>query len=121
MSTARTCPECGARVSAFAAGCSACGADLEAYHRRERLAREQEAATPARRRLPRPNIPRPDVSFLEGLWLVITVFAVPFLSALAILLAVLGGLHGFYEGRRGLVAIYAVLGVIAAGLELARL
>ena len=67
------------------------------------LAREQAAASPTRRRLPRPNIPRPDVSFLEGLWLVITVFEVPFLSALAILLAVLGKLSdavvGVFERR----------------------
>jgi hypothetical protein len=122
VSTARTCPECGARVSAFAAGCSACGADLEAYHRRERLAAEQRAsAAPARRRLPRIALPRPELTALEAAWLVLTAFAVAFISALGILLAVLGGMHAHFEGRRALLAVFAALGVVAAGLELARL
>jgi hypothetical protein len=122
VSTARRCPECGARVSAFAAGCASCGADLEAYARRERLAAEAAATAPRRGpRLPRPSLPRPSVSVAEGAWLAATVFCVAFVSALGILLAVLGGMHGVYEGRRGLVAAYVVLGVIAAARELSRL
>ena len=68
-----------------------------------------------------PRFTRPELTVLEGLWLVATVFAVAFVSALGILLAVLGGLHAYYEDRRGMLAVYAVLGVVAAGLELSRL
>jgi hypothetical protein len=121
LSTARKCPECGARVSAFAAGCAACGADLEAYHRRERLAAEQRAAAPSRRRLPRPSLPRPGLTLLEGTWLAATVFAVAFVSALGLFLAFLGGMHGYFEGRRTMLVLYAVLGVVAAALELSKL
>jgi hypothetical protein len=68
-----------------------------------------------------PRFARPELTVLEGLWLAATVFAVVFVSALAILLAALGGLHAYYEDRRGMLALYAALGVIAAGLELSRL
>ena len=68
-----------------------------------------------------PRISRPELTALEALWLVATVFAVAFVSALGILLAVLGALHAHYEDRRGLLIAYAVLGVIAAGLEISRL
>jgi hypothetical protein len=64
---------------------------------------------------------RPELTVLEGLWLAATVFAVVFVSALGILLAALGGMHAYYEDRRGLLVLFAVLGVIAAGLELSRL
>jgi hypothetical protein len=117
VSTARRCPECGAKVSAFAAGCASCGADLEAHARRERLAAE---AAPARR-IPRISLPRPEVTAVEAAWLAGTVFAVAFVSALGILMAVLGGMHAVYESRRWLIAAYVVLGAIAALLELSRL
>jgi hypothetical protein len=117
VSTARRCPECGAKVSAFAAGCASCGADLEAHARRERLAAE---AAPARR-LPKLSLPRPEITPLEAAWLAATAFAVAFVSALGILLAVLGAMHGVYEARRWLVALYVVLGVVALARELSRL
>ena len=68
-----------------------------------------------------PRIARPELTALEALWLVATVFAVAFVSALGILLAVLGGMHAYYEDRRGLLIVYAILGVIGAGLEISRL
>jgi hypothetical protein len=68
-----------------------------------------------------PRFARPELTVLEALWLVATVFAVAFVSALGILLAVLGGMHAYYEDRRGMLAIYAVLGAIGATLELSRL
>ncbi len=33
MANATTCPSCGGRVSAYAAGCEHCGADLDAHRR----------------------------------------------------------------------------------------
>ena len=106
-------------MSAFAAGCAACGADLEAYHRRERLAAEQAATRPSRGwRLPRPDV---DLTLLEGAWLLGTLAAVAWISALGILLAVLGGMHAYYEDRRRLLVAYVVLGVLALALEVSRL
>ena len=68
-----------------------------------------------------PRIGRPELTALEALWLVATAFAVAFVSALGILLAVLGAMHAYYEDRRGLLVVYVVLGAIAAALEIARL
>jgi len=64
---------------------------------------------------------RPDLSLGEAAWLAATVFCVAFVSALGVLLAVLGGMHAFYESRRALLAGYVALAIVAAGLELAAL
>jgi hypothetical protein len=68
-----------------------------------------------------PRFARSEVTALEAIWLAATVFSVAFVSALGILLAVLGGMHAYYEDRRGMLVVYAVLGAIGAGLELSRL
>ena len=118
MASATTCPDCGARVSAYAAGCEACGADLEAHARRRRLEAADEQA--ARRLAPIDwgGIP---LSRWEVVYLVALVFAVIWISALGILLGVLGAMHGFYEGRRWWMASCGGLGAIALALELLRL
>jgi hypothetical protein len=61
------------------------------------------------------------LSGAQAAYLVATVFAVVFLSALGILLGALGVLHGFYEGSKGWMAVCGALAAIALGLELARL
>ena len=118
MASATTCPECGARVSAYAAGCEACGADLEAHARRRRLEAADEVA--ARRLAPIDWSGLP-VSAWEAVYLVVTVFAVIWVSVLGIVLGLLGAMHGFYEGRRGWMALCGVLAAAALALELARL
>ncbi|HWT94653.1 MAG TPA: hypothetical protein VN238_16775 [Solirubrobacteraceae bacterium] len=121
---AQTCPECGTRVSAFAAGCAVCGADLEAYARQRRLAEEREAAlggggTERRFALPRiPDVPNLGLSPIDALLLAVAAFFALFVPVLGLLCAALGMMHGYYESRRGLFAAYAVLGVIAAALEI---
>ena len=57
----------------------------------------------------------------EAAYLVATVFAVAFLSAVGILLGLLGALHGFYEGSKGWTALCGALAAVALGLELSRL
>lgn len=118
MAGATTCPECGARVSAYAAGCEACGADLEAHARRQRLQASDELA--ARRLAPIDwgSIP---VSRWEAVYLVATIFAVIWISVLGIVLGLLGVMHGFYEDRRGWMAVCGVLAAVALALELLRL
>lgn len=122
VAVAQTCPECGARVSAFAAGCAVCGADLEAYARQRRLAQEREAAGgsggAARRvSLPSVRIPAFGLSAIDAILLGVALFFTLFVPVLGILCAVLGIMHGHYEGRRGLLIAYAVLGVIAVAFE----
>jgi fatty acid desaturase len=100
-------------VSAFAAGCGVCGADLEAHHRRARMAAAEEAARP-KRWYERIDLPRPQISPLESVYLAVTVFAV-------IVLALLGALHGFYEDRWWLMALFAALAALALGIETSQL
>ena len=119
MSGAGNCPECGARVSGFAAGCAVCGADLEAHHRRARLAAQAEAREPRRRRMP--DLPRPSLSPLEAVYLAVTVFCVLWISVLGIVLGLLGALHGYYENRWGLLLLFAALAALALGLETAQI
>ena len=118
MAGATTCPECGARVGAYAAGCEACGADLEAHARRRRLQADQEVAT---RRLPRLQWDRIPLSRWEAVYLAGTLFAVVWVSVLGIVLGLLGAMHGFYEDRRGWMILCGALAAIALGLELWRL
>lgn len=121
MAVAQTCPECGTRVSAYAAGCAVCGADLEAYARERRLAAEAGAAREDRRRLPQLRVPQLGLSAIDAVLLAVTLFFVLFVPVVGILCAVLGVMHGHYEGRRGLLIAYAVLGVVAAAFELSAL
>ena len=118
MAGATTCPECGSRVSAYAAGCEKCGADLEAHARRRRL---QEADEVAARRLAPIDWGSLPVSRWEAVYLLGTVFAVIWISVLGIVLGVLGAMHGFYEGRRGWMALCGALAAVALALELIRL
>jgi hypothetical protein len=60
-------------------------------------------------------------SAAEAGYLVVTLFAVVFVSALGILLALLGVLHGYHEGTRGWMVLCGTLAVVALGLELSRL
>ena len=118
MASTTTCPECGARVSAYAAGCESCGADLEAHARRRRLEANDELAA---RRLAPVDWSAIPVSRWEAVYLVVTVFAVIWISVLGILLGVLGAMHGFYEGRRRWMVLCGALAAIALALELLRL
>lgn len=121
MAVAQTCPECGTRVSAYAAGCAVCGADLESYARQRRLAAEAGVVEGPGRRVPRVRLPEVGLSAIDAILLAVTLFFVLFVPVLGILCAVLGGMHGFYEGRRGLLATYVVLGVVALAFELSAL
>jgi hypothetical protein len=119
MAASTTCPECGVRVSAYAAGCAACGADLEAHARAQRVARIERSGE---RRLLAP-LRWPDVPFTlpEGLFAAVTLFAAIWISVLGAILAVFGLLHGRFEGKRVLMALHAALLVLAVVLELTRL
>lgn len=110
-------------MSAYAAGCAVCGADLEAYARRRRLAEEAAAASGGARRVAVPRVRMREVglSAIDAVLLAVTLFFVLFVSALGILCAVLGMMHGYYESRRGLLAAYAVLGAVVAAFELSAL
>ncbi len=118
MAGATTCPVCGARVSAYAAGCESCGADLEAHARRRRMDESDELA--ARRLAPIDWSALP-LSRWEAVYLVITIFAVIWISVLGIVLGALGAMHGFYEDRRVWMAVCLVLAGVALALELSRL
>ena len=118
MASATTCPECGARVSAYAAGCESCGADLEAHARRRRRAEADEVAS---RRLAPIDWSALPLSRWEAVYLAVTVFAVIWISVLGIVLGLLGVMHGFCEGRRGWMALCGALAAAALALELSRL
>jgi hypothetical protein len=118
MAGATTCPECGGRVRPYAAGCEHCGADLEAHARRRRLQAADEVAS---RRLAPIDWAAIPLSRWEAIYLVVTIFAVVWISVLGILLGVLGAMHGYYEGRRGWMILCGALAAIALALELWRL
>ena len=118
MAGATTCPECGKRVSAYAAGCEACGADLEAHARRRRMEESDELAA---RRLAPVDWSALPLTRWEAVYLVITIFAVIWVSVIGIVLGALGAMHGFYEDRRTWMVLCAALAAIALALELSRL
>jgi uncharacterized membrane protein len=115
---ATRCPECGARVGAYAAGCEACGADLEGHARRRRLEGDAELS---RRRVAPINWGELPLSGWEAAYLLLTVFAVVWISVVGIVLGVLGVMHGYYEDRRGWTALCGALAAAALALELSRL
>lgn len=93
---ARTCPDCGERVSPFAAGCAICGADLDAHRRR--LAERPHLARPAR------SIPdirlggltsriNPDIALITVT--VLFLLVIPFMGTL------LAALGAWDRGKRG--------------------
>jgi hypothetical protein len=65
--------------------------------------------------------PRVRLSGTAVAYLVVTVFAVVFVSVLGIVLGLLGVLHGHYEGSRGWMALCGALAAVALALELTRL
>ena len=77
------CPECGEPVSAFAAGCAICGADLERHRAEEAARRARRPAVPA----PAVRLPSVDDDWLMlGLTAVLVLFAPLF----GLILAVIG-------------------------------
>ena len=110
-------------MSAFAAGCAACGEDLEAHARRRRLAAEATAAEGAPRapRLPRVSIPRPALSGWAWAYLAIALFFVLYVPVLGALLGALGLMHGIFEGLPRWIALCGLLTAAGAALALAPL
>ena len=116
MSAATTCPECGARVSAYAAGCEKCGADLEAHARRARIAAANapppRGASRVRAALRRGG-GRLGVTRYEVGVLILVLLAIAYLPALALVPIGLAIMHFVFEGRRGWTALFAALAVLA--------
>lgn len=98
------CPQCGEPVSAFAAGCAICGADLE-RHRAEQ----------AQRRAKLPDVPVPSVRLpaVDDDWLFLGLTAVLALLAplLGLILAVIGARDPARANRRTAFIALAVLAV----------
>lgn len=105
-------------MSAYAAGCEACGADLDAHARRRRLEASDEQAA---RRLAPVDWSAVPVSRWEVVYLLVAVFAVIWVSVLGILLGILGAMHGVYEGRRWWMVLCGALAAVALAFELVRL
>ena len=76
--SATTCPGCGKRVSAYAAGCADCGADLDEHRRRLQAV---PGGKPPKRRRALPKVAGDFTPLTRGeiLWAVLTIFFVPFL------------------------------------------
>jgi hypothetical protein len=101
-------------VSAFAAGCEHCGADLEAHARRERLTAVPSRPGRAKRsRGPSIALPRPAISAAAAGYLAASLFAALFIAPLGLLLAGLGGWGAQSEGRRGLLLAFMAVGAVA--------
>jgi hypothetical protein len=64
------------------------------------------------------RLPRPTLSPLDALYLAATLFFVAFVSALGLLLAILGAMHSFYEDAKGRLILYCALAGLALALEL---
>ena len=105
------CPECSGRVTAYAAGCEHCGADLDAWRRRTPVAE----AEPAR------SITLPRVSWVAVGLFAGTLFAVLWITVLGLGLALFGVAHGHFERQPRVMVAYGALAVLAAALEIARL
>ena len=106
MPRAGRCPECGEPVSAFAAGCAICGADLE-RHRREQAERAaRRPSLPARS----PRLPALDDDLVM---VALTALLVGLAPLLGLLLAALGA----RDPRRANVRTWlVVLGAIAVAM-----
>lgn len=108
MARATRCPDCGEPVSAFAAGCAICGADLDAHRRR--LA-ERPGVADAARRVPAVGLPRdlasridPDVALVT-----VTVLFLFLMPAMGALLAGLGAWDRNRSGRHTMRNVFLVL------------
>ena len=116
MSAATTCPECGRRVSAYAAGCENCGADLEAHARRARLAAANapppRGASKLRASLGR-RVGRLGVTPYEAGVTILVVLTLAWLPALALIPIGLAIMHFVFEGRRGWTALFVAFAVLA--------
>jgi hypothetical protein len=103
------CPQCGEPVSAFAAGCAICGADLEAHRRRA-----------AARRLARPRwSPRAALATRQGAnaaLLGVTALLLLVAPLFGALLAAVGARDRHLHGERG--ARDALVGIGILGLAL---
>ncbi len=121
MAGATTCPECGKRVSAYAAGCDGCGADLEAHARRRRQelldAPPPGPATRVGAAL-RSGVRALGVTRAEGFVVALTAVLLFYLPALALVVAGLAIMHGVYEDRRGWTAFFAALAFLGLVLAL---
>lgn len=116
MAGATTCPECGGRVGAYAAGCEHCGADLEAHARRTRAAAASAPPPrgPSRAGLAvRRAVARLGVTRLEVGVLLLVLILLAYLPALALVPAALAVMHGLYEGRRGWTVLFVALVALA--------
>ena len=116
MAGATTCPECGKRVSAYAAGCDGCGADLEAHARRRRL--EEANAPPPRgpsrtATTARSFVAGLGITRLEAAVILLALVLLWSLPALALLVIALAILHGVLESRWGWTALFSALAVAA--------
>ena len=121
MAGATTCPACGGRVSAYAAGCEHCGEDLEAHARRARLeaANAPPPRGPSRLRTGLGTaIGRLGVTRAEAVVLVLTLLTLAYLPALALVPAGLAVMHGVFEGRRGWTALFTAICVVALVLAI---
>jgi hypothetical protein len=102
------CPQCGEPVSAFAAGCAICGADLERH-------RAEQAARRAQRRAKVPDVPVPSVRLpaLDDDWLFLglTVVLVLFAPLFGLVLAVIGARDPVRANRRTAFVVLALLAV----------
>jgi hypothetical protein len=116
LSAATTCPQCGRRVSAYAAGCEGCGADLEAHARRARLAAADAPPPRGASRLRatlRRRADRLGISRSEAGVVVLVLLTIAYLPALALVPIALAIMHGVFEGRRGWTALFVVFAVLA--------
>jgi hypothetical protein len=107
---ATTCPECGSAVSAYAAGCDGCGADLEAHARRRRqeIADAPPPGTASRAGAAlRSGVRALGVTRAEGAVVALTAVLLLYLPVLAIVVAGLAIMHGVYEDRRGWTVFFA--------------
>lgn len=114
MASVTQCPECGGRVSAYAAGCEHCGADLDAHRR---VLRE---TTPVGRPPREWTFP---LTKGELAWLAATLFFALYVSPLGVLMGVLGAWDRRDNDRSlafWLLVACTVLGAVLSVLPLLR-
>ncbi|MGK2939776.1 MAG: hypothetical protein ACSLFR_18560 [Solirubrobacteraceae bacterium] len=109
MARATECPNCGEPVSAFAAGCAICGADLEAHRRR--LAQRPSVAEATRRV---PDVRLPHLSSRIDPDLALVTVTVLMLLLVPIIGALLAGLGAWDRNRNGRITMRNVFLVLLA-------
>jgi hypothetical protein len=111
------CPNCGQRVTPFAAGCAVCGADLEA-------ARRAKSAKP-HLELPRVPIPRArwyggvSTGSVDWVHIAVAVLAALALAPLGLLLALFWASRYNRDGNTVMTAVMLAVAVLAAAAILA--